>query len=766
VARIKNLKFVKIFFRLGRVQLILLIVGLIVLADCAYYNTFFNAKQYFKEAEKEREKRLERQKKQPQRAKNRPGRNQLSSAEIKKYDDAVKKASKVLELYPKSKYVDDALFLLGKCFFRKQDYPKAVRKFYELSENFPDSPFVPEARLWLAKVFIAQRDYESAQTTLQELINSNVRRNVIDEARYLLGGLFKNKKDYMRAVSEFEVAAKRVKDEAIRARSYFEMGECYFELKNYEKAIESYRQARKYSPDERFEYDAMFKMGLTYEKIKKYDDAIDIFKRLLNNIANQDYWPACRLEIAHSHRLAGRDEDAKFWYQDIIEKHPKSTEAADAYYYLGKIYLEREGEYEFAKENFDKAPKENPRSSHANEARAMSKSVQRLLALRDDIQQQIKRIAAGDSIAASMDSVEIDLAQEKYSIGYIDSMFSDTTHFDMDSLKIFDDSTRTILTDSIRIAFEDEENIDLRKRILKQIEIAQRRSKNRFDNFDDQERLRREEEEKKKQQKIVLKTGNLGTPQEEMLKDKVLLAEIYLFEFNQPDSALKEYLDILKIDTSKTIIPKALYSIGYIAENFKQDTVLADSMFQRLITEFPDNEFAQAARKQAKTINIPDPEEKIKRKYLTAEKAYVDERNLPTALKTFSDISEQSPTSEFAPKSLFAMGWIYENDLKNPDRAFEAYQSLVEKYPNSTYAKRVQKKVAAVEKAKKTGQQTKASPTEIAPKTDELAKTAKASPDSLGDEVDIANMTKEEYRRYLLLEMEKNDPRRKTPRRW
>ncbi|OQX84756.1 hypothetical protein B6D60_08775, partial [candidate division KSB1 bacterium 4484_87] len=400
---------------------------------------------------------------------------------------------------------------------------------------------------------------------------------------------------------------------------------------------------------------------------------------------------------------------------------------------------------------------------------AMSKSVQRLLALRDDITQQKKRIAAGDSIAAAMDSVTIDQEREEYTIGYIDSMFSDTTHFDMDSLKIYDDSSRTILTDSIRIAFQDEENIELRKRILKQIEIAQRRNKNRFnkfDNFDEQERLRREEEERKKQQKVVLKTGELGTPHEELIKDKLLLAEIYLFEFNQPDSALKEYLDILQIDTSKTVIPKVLYSIGYIAENFKQDTVLADSMFKRLIDEFPDDEFAQAARKQAKTISFPDPELQIKQKYLSAEKAYVDDRKIDVALNTFSTIQEEYPTSEFAPKSLFAMGWIYENDLKNPDKAFEAYQALLEKYPHSVYAKQVQKKVAAVKKANKSGKENTAVEKVAVEQPVKKTETAAKASENWGDETDIASMTKEEYRRYLLLEMQKNDPRRKTPKRW
>ena len=45
--------------------------------------------------------------------------------------------------------------------------------------------------------------------------------------------------------------------------------------------------------------------------------------------------------------------------------------------------------------------------------------------------------------------------------------------------------------------------------------------------------------------------------EEELIKDKVLLAEIYLHEFNQPDSALFEYLGILDRDTTVERVSQA-----------------------------------------------------------------------------------------------------------------------------------------------------------------------------------------------------------------
>ena len=167
------------------------ILLLLMSTGCAYYNTFFNAKKYFKEAEEERIKRLENLKKRGQNSsQQRRGLDKPSSSELKKYDQSIEKASKVLEIYPKSKYVDDALFLLGKCFYQKEDYSKAKRKFLELIANFPGSKFVSESQLWLGKTNIELNEYETAEQNFHDILNSKAEDNIRDEAQFLLGGLF------------------------------------------------------------------------------------------------------------------------------------------------------------------------------------------------------------------------------------------------------------------------------------------------------------------------------------------------------------------------------------------------------------------------------------------------------------------------------------------------------------------------------------------------------------------------------------------------
>src|SRR4030065_1163703 len=94
-------------------SLVLLICG------CVYYNTFYQAQNNFEKAEQARKK----------------ARDPNAPFPSANYTEAIKKASKVLEFHPKSKWVDDALLLIGKAYYYQGEYLKAERKFRELIAN-------------------------------------------------------------------------------------------------------------------------------------------------------------------------------------------------------------------------------------------------------------------------------------------------------------------------------------------------------------------------------------------------------------------------------------------------------------------------------------------------------------------------------------------------------------------------------------------------------------------------------------------------------
>ena len=130
---------------------------------CAYFNTFYYTKKYFNEGLKaiEREKNLAqsgtRASIQTVKSPSFISSQRRTTAGSASFDKCIEKGAKLLESYPKSKWIDDCLYILGRSFYYKQDYTEASKKFEELCTVFPESKFIPEARLWWGKAFIEMK---------------------------------------------------------------------------------------------------------------------------------------------------------------------------------------------------------------------------------------------------------------------------------------------------------------------------------------------------------------------------------------------------------------------------------------------------------------------------------------------------------------------------------------------------------------------------------------------------------------------------------
>ena len=151
--------------------LVLLLAGCLAISACVYFNTFYNAKKSFREAEKERRKHEEtyadwafdqagpelQQRRSPQA-------DQL-------YDKAVRKASKVLDEYKESDLVDDAMFLIGRAYYWRGEYLNAQESFRDLETFFPSSPYFDQARYWRARCLEEQRIDDQAQSLYRVLLD-------------------------------------------------------------------------------------------------------------------------------------------------------------------------------------------------------------------------------------------------------------------------------------------------------------------------------------------------------------------------------------------------------------------------------------------------------------------------------------------------------------------------------------------------------------------------------------------------------------------
>jgi len=607
-------------------------------ASCAYFNTFHNTKKLYKEA---KQARKERQGENP------------SAPELKKYDETIEKASKILEVYPDSKYVDDALFILGECFYYKQDYVRAQRKFQELITYFPESDYFGRARLWLAKSNLRLEDYNSTKVILSDLLKSEkLDERVRTESQLLLGESLFSQQLYPEAEQEFKKAAETAKRDDNKAAAYLKLGECRIINENYEAAVRDFEKAIEYSPDSDFEFDARLNFARALKLAKQFHEAKRVCRELLDSEYYKDRHGEAQLELANCiyhegralyDRLKGADleyrgkiEEAIDAYRVVTIEHKATEASARAYYQMGKIYLEEFGDFAQAKNNFELVSRESRDAKIAREATTLARDLDELIKLNN----KVKR-AQGEQLISGT-------------------------------------RNRQSLTDLQMLLLEYGNHPELRFMETQASRAA---------------------------------AAANGTPQpatngeseiEELVANKLQLAEVYLFQFAFVDSALHEYSEVLQLFPEHPAAAKALYSCAFIHENELHNKAKSDSLLELLVRRFPNTHQARQARAKLGLAAQRGKEDRASDMYQAAETQLFQWNEIKGALDRYRQVVETYPDSEYAPKSLYAMGWIHESLRADNEMATQIYRELQDKYPESRFASVVSKKLKALDKPDET----------------------------------------------------------------
>ncbi len=86
------------------------------------------------------------------------------------FEGAKKDFKKFLEMYPKSKYAENAHFWLGECYFGEKKYEEAILEFDEVIKRFPKGNKVADALFRQGMAFLEMRDTTNAKLILKEVI--------------------------------------------------------------------------------------------------------------------------------------------------------------------------------------------------------------------------------------------------------------------------------------------------------------------------------------------------------------------------------------------------------------------------------------------------------------------------------------------------------------------------------------------------------------------------------------------------------------------
>jgi TonB family protein len=344
----------------------LLILSAIILlfSGCTYYNTFYNARKSFREGEKAQEKAAA---------------DRRASMGQTQYEAAIKKASKVLTFHPKSKWADDALFMIGRAYFNMEDYVKAGRKFEELVTSFPKSNLVDESRYYISLCHYYSGEEAQATKQLKDFLESKkMGKKRKGQASFLLAQMYYDRGDYQDAMTYYGKTLNEFNPDTLAAITEFQLGQCLWEQKDYQKAKEAFIKVEDRKPSVDLLFDSKFRQGECWYVLGDYQKGMEIYQKLSQDQRFAAKFSSVTLKIAQGQYHLGELCLSMMKYYEVTEKYPRSEESANAYFTLGEIYQDDFGSLEEAKKMYDACSTEKRDSPVAKEALTRSANISRI----------------------------------------------------------------------------------------------------------------------------------------------------------------------------------------------------------------------------------------------------------------------------------------------------------------------------------------------------------------------------------------------------
>ncbi|TAJ12751.1 outer membrane protein assembly factor BamD [Marinilabiliaceae bacterium JC017] len=292
----------------------------------------------------------------------------------RKYQEKINMLNTMINRYPKSSFVDDALYEMGRSYVAMDDLKQAIYHYKTIKEKYPKGSYAKKAMLQLGLVYYNHNEYDNSLAFYKRVINEFPGTPEAEDALIGVRNVYMDRNDldgyvrYTQGLGSFAQVDKREQDSLtfVTAERFYMKGDCEHAVNHFNgyltafpdgrfvisahfyKADCQYRSGAYKEALSAYEYvanrerslfteEALIRVGEINYRFEKYDEALNSFVRLE--------------EVAE---LAENQLEAKIGQMRCLarlEKYQESIDAVEKVLMTPKVSPEivREGKYIKAK---------------------------------------------------------------------------------------------------------------------------------------------------------------------------------------------------------------------------------------------------------------------------------------------------------------------------------------------------------------------------------------------------------------------------------
>lgn len=280
-----------------------------------------------------------------------------------RYDEAFALADTFAVSHPDSPHLPGFLYLKGNCRYQQGRYAEALETYGALRSKYADSPFAVRALYKTAWAQHLSGDNAAADASVRAFLDGSPDTEFKGEALYLLGTLSVLEGDYEQGLEDFRKVAEAYPDSEFAAEALFKSGECYAQLGMRDEAARTFEAFARNHPDSPLTEQAMMRSGDARFTAQDFAEALANYRGILAKPSSPAVEEETMYRLAVTlHNMKDRPAAAEAFRQ-LLAKYPEGKYAAEAHFRIGEHELRENKDALKAIESYQAALAKTPAES-------------------------------------------------------------------------------------------------------------------------------------------------------------------------------------------------------------------------------------------------------------------------------------------------------------------------------------------------------------------------------------------------------------------
>lgn len=188
-------------------------------------------------------------------------------------NEAINLIDRYVSQNPNLKFSDQIYFKKGEIYYSQRDYENAKLSYQEFLVKYPKSSFVPEAYYWLGKSSQNLKQDDEAIFYFSKVFDNYPGSESAAVSVIELGKMYEAKGNYQAGIDVLERASAKLKDSPRLPEVLFLKGSAYIKVDDVQKAYATFEELAMYHPETVFADRGKIEMGLIDLAISRYNEA-------------------------------------------------------------------------------------------------------------------------------------------------------------------------------------------------------------------------------------------------------------------------------------------------------------------------------------------------------------------------------------------------------------------------------------------------------------------------------------------------------------